>query len=120
MAKLQNMATGELGRNITQIVEDWLKAGRSALGLLILRIVSRYFATGRAPDALYNLKDLERITLKGGNLEGFLNTWYMVTNGMKKVPDIEMQEFIFFEAIQDQRELAEDIAHYNRLGGIQP
>jgi hypothetical protein len=53
-AKLQNMATGELGRNITQIVEDWLHSGRSAPGLLILRTVSRYFATGRAPDALYN------------------------------------------------------------------
>jgi hypothetical protein len=116
MAKLQNNATGELGLNITQIVEDWLKAGRSAPGLLILRTVSRYFATGRAPDALCNLKDLERVQLKGGNLEGVLNTWYMVINGMKKVPDIEMQELIFNDAIKDQRELAEDIAHYNRLG----
>ena len=32
MAKLQNMATGELGRNITQIVEDWLKAAGQPLG----------------------------------------------------------------------------------------
>ena len=88
MAKLQNMATGKLGRNITQIVEDWLNVP----GLLVLRTVSRYFATGRAPDALFNFKDLERVQLKGGSLEGFLNTWYMVTNGMKKVPDHEMQE----------------------------
>ena len=40
----------------------------------------------------------------------------MVINGMKKVPDVEMQELIFYDAIKDQRELAEDIAHYNRLG----
>ena len=118
MAKLQNMATGELCRNITQIVEDWFKASRSAPGLLILRTVTRYFATGRAPDALFNFKDLEKVQLRGGNLEGFLNTWYMVINGMKKVPDIEMLELIFFEASKDQRELAEDIAHYNRLGEV--
>ena len=97
-------------------MEDWLKSGRSTPGLVILRTVSRYFATGRASDALYNLKDLERVQLKGGNLEGFQNTWYMVINGMKKVPDIEMQELILYDAIKDQRELAEDIAHYHRLG----
>ena len=67
MARLQNMATGELGRNITQLVEDWLKAGRSAPGLLILRTVSRYFATGRAPDAFFNFKDLERVILRAEN-----------------------------------------------------
>ena len=55
-SKLQHIATGELGRNITQLVEDWLKTGRSAPGLLLLRTIIRYFATGRAPDALYNLR----------------------------------------------------------------
>ena len=50
--KLQNMATGELGRFITQIVEDWLKTKRTAPGLLLLRIILTHYATGRAPDAL--------------------------------------------------------------------
>ena len=35
---------------------------------------------------------------------------------MKILLDIEMQELIFYDAIKDQRELAEDIAHYTRLG----
>ena len=110
------MATGELGRFITQIVEDWLKPKRTAPGLLLLRIILTHYATGRAPDALYNLIDLQRVQIKNGNLEGFVNTWNMVLKGMKKVPDIDTQEFLFYEAVKACKELAEDIAHYKRLG----
>ena len=115
-AKLQHIASGELGRCITQLVEDWLKIGRSTPGLLVLRTIIRYFATGRAPDALYNLKDLEKIQIRSGNLEGFLNTWFLVLKGMRKEPDIEMMEITFFDAIKDHKALAEDIAHYKRYG----
>ena len=45
-----------------------------------------------------------------------MNTWNMVIAGMKTVPDRVTQEFLFFEAIKDHKDLREDIAHYKRLG----
>jgi hypothetical protein len=45
-----------------------------------------------------------------------MNTWNMVIKGMKTVPDLGTQEFLFYEAVKDHRELSEDIAHYKRLG----
>ena len=39
-AKLQSSATGELGRQITSLVEDWLRQGRSAPAVLLLRKIS--------------------------------------------------------------------------------
>ena len=79
-------------------------AGEIPWNLLVCCVPADY-----VPDALLNFKDLENVQLRGGNLEGCLSIWYMVIDGMKKVLDIEMLEFIFFEAIKDQRELAEDI-----------
>jgi len=115
-SKLQNMAQGELRRQITQVVEDWQKQRKSAPGLLLLRMILKHFATGRAPDALYNVIDLQCVQIRSGRLDGFMNTWNMVIARMKTVPDLGTQEFLFYEAIKDHRELSEDIAHYKRLG----
>ena len=54
-AKFQSIATGELGRNITQIVEEWLKKGRTAPALVLLRTIVNYYDTGSAPGILYNI-----------------------------------------------------------------
>ena len=84
-------------------------------GLLLLRLMVKYFATGRAADFLYNINDLQRVAIRGGNLEGFMNTWIMVLQGMREEPAEVQLEFIFYEAVQDYQSLKEDIAHYNRL-----
>jgi hypothetical protein len=34
---------------------------------------------------------------------------------MNKVPDMETQEFLFYENVKNFKEISEDIAHYNRL-----
>ena len=51
-AKFQSIATGELGRLITQIVEEWLKKGKSAPALVLLRTIVDYYHTGSAPGVL--------------------------------------------------------------------
>ena len=43
--------------------------------------------------------DLEKVQIRSGNLEGFLNSWFLVLRGMKKEPDIEMMEITFFDAV---------------------
>ena len=115
-AKFQSIATGELGRNITQIVEEWLKKGKSAPALVLLRTIVNYYDTGSAPGILYNILDLQKIEVRNHNLEGFINTWYMVLRGMKDIPDTKILEHMFFNQVKDHRDLSEDIAYYKRKG----
>ncbi len=97
----------------------WFKEGESVPGLLLFRIVLRYYATGRAAEALYNINDLQRIGVR--EFESFMNTWEMVLEGMRIRPPDEHLECIFFEAIKEHRAsgtgacIHKDIAHYNRL-----
>jgi len=114
-AVLQKVAEGNLGRNITQTAEDWIKQGKSVPGLVLLRIILQYYATGRQSDAVFNLNDLQKVQIKGGNLEGFQISWDMVLKGMRKPPEEDTLEFLYFEAVKDWRGLSEDIAHYRRL-----
>ena len=67
-AKFQSIATGELGRRITQIVEEWLQKGETIPALVLLRAIVNYYDTGSAPGALYNILDLQKITVRNGNL----------------------------------------------------
>ena len=53
--------------------------------------------------------------MKNFNLENFQNTWEMVLSGMKKLPDEEILELLYFERIEKHQGLAEVIAHYSRL-----
>ena len=114
-SQLQRIATGELGRQITQKVEDCLKQGKSAPGLVLLRMILKYYSSGRHAEAVFNLNDLQKVTIKGGNLEGFQNTWNMVLKGMRKPPDEETLEFLYYEQVKYWRGISEDIAHYDRL-----
>ena len=86
-AKFQSIAAGELGRKISQIVEIWLKKDQIIPGLVLLRTIVNYYDTGSAPGVLYNILDLQKITLKNNDLEGFMNTWYMVLRGVKDEVD---------------------------------
>ena len=74
-AALQRIAHGELGRQITQAAEDALREGRAVRGRELLRLIIKYFQTNRTADAVYNLADLQRVHMKGYNLEAFQNIW---------------------------------------------
>ena len=112
---LQKVATGELGRIITQESEMALKGGRALKGREIFFAVQRWYATGKTAERLFNLRDLQAVKVVNGNLQGFQNSWVMVLSGMKSSPDADTLEVVYYEAIQGHRGLAEDLAHYNRL-----
>ena len=112
---VQENAHGELGRNITETVEDWIRENKSVPGLLLLRMVFKYYSTGRPAEAMFNLNDLQQVKMINNNLEQYMNTLTLVLKGMKHKPDLETQEFLFFENIRKHPKLSEDIAHYRRL-----
>ena len=90
---LHKLCTGELGRQITLINEQWIKKDMFMPGLLVLRMIIRYFATDKGPDACFSVKDLEVIKVHTNNLEGLWNNWQHVLAGMKKIHDEDTQEF---------------------------
>ena len=61
-----------------------------------------------------NLNDLQRVTIKGGNLEGFQNTWDMV---MLKVPAKHTApkpqlEILYRKQIRRSYQFAKTFEHY--------
>ena len=92
-----------------------MKEDRAIGGLEILRMILRYYQTNKTADTIYNLTDLQRVRMKGSNAEGFQNTWTTVLKGMRKQPDEDVLEFLYFERVEKFHGIAEDIVHYSRL-----
>ena len=113
-AKFQSIGAGQLGIQLSQIVEAWLLEGQTPPALVLLRTIVNYYDTGSAPGVLFNILDLQKLAVHNGNLEGFINSWYMVLRGMNDKVDPKILEHLFFEAIKDHKDLSEDIAYYKR------
>ena len=60
------------------------------------------------------MNDLQKVTLRGDNIEGLHNPWVMVLSGLSKTPDLDVLEYCYFQQVKGFRPLSEDIAHYNR------
>ena len=84
-------------------------------GRELLRLIIKYYQTNRTADAVYNLTDLQKVRIVRGNIEGFQSTWTMVLSGMRKQPDEDILELLYYERVESFQGIAEDIAHYNRL-----
>ncbi len=81
---------------------------------MLLAIVFRYYAAGSSAQVLYDLNHLQKLTLKGDNLESFQNTWTMVLSELSKPLDTELLQTLYFRELLYVKPLAEDIAHYKR------
>ena len=117
---LQRSAQGERGRQITLAAEAELRDGRSIKGLVILRMIFHYYQTNKTADLVYDITDLYKVSMKGNNAEGFQNTWVSVLRGMRKPPDPDMLELLYFKCIERFNGIAEDVAHYNRSDESSP
>ena len=80
----------------------------------MLCIVFRYYAASNNCEVLFSLSDLQKVTLRGDNIEGFQHSWVMVLSGLSKVPDLDVLEYCYFQQVKGFKPLSEDIAHYNR------
>ncbi len=63
---------------------------------------------------MFSLNDLQKVTLRGDNIEGFHNSWVIVLSGLSKAPDLDALEYCYFQQVQGSRPLSEDTAYYNR------
>ena len=80
---LTEILTGELARRVAQMNEQTMLSGRTIPALVILRLISVWYYASSRGEAMYGLNELQRVELKGGNIEGFQNTWVMVLSGQK-------------------------------------
>ena len=55
-------------------------------GLLLLKMVFKYYSTGREADAMFNLNDLQQVKMINNNFEQYMNTLTLVLKGMKNKP----------------------------------
>ena len=69
---------------------------------------------------MYDITDLTKVSMKGNNAENFQNTWIQVLRGMRKPPDPEVMEVLYFKCIERFSGIAEDVAHYNRSDETSP
>ena len=69
-------------------------------GRVLLAIVFRYYAAGNSAQVLYDLNHLQKLTLRGDNLESFQNTWTMVLSELSKPPDPDLLQTLYVRQLQ--------------------
>ena len=77
---------GELGRRITQRIEEFAKDAKMLRGRQALHMIYEYMRVSELEGALYDLSDLMAVQLRAEKLEAFLNSWETTLLGMRKVP----------------------------------
>ena len=117
---LQRIAQGELGRQITLAAEAELRAGRAIKGLVILRMICKYYQTNKTSDLVYDITDLYKVSMEGNNAEGFQNTWIQVLRGMRKQPEPDVLELLYHTCVERFNGISEDVAHHNRSDESHP
>jgi hypothetical protein len=111
---LIKLGSGELSRRMHLASTEALKENRLIRGRELLFIICSYFATGAQAELMFSLNDLQKVTLKGDAIEVFQSTWVNVLSGLKKIPDEEILNYLYYEQVKKVKGLSEDAAHYDR------
>ena len=114
LSAVTDKAHGELGREITQKIEEFAKVGRMLRGRQALRMIYNYMKVSEQAGALFDISDLMNVRLQGDRLETFLHNWESTLTGMKNQPDPETKEVLFFRQLQRSDSLKAEVAHYER------
>ena len=77
-----------------------MKENRAISGLVILRLIVEYYSTSKQAEVVYHLTDYSRIQVTNDNLENYQTTWRMVLDGMRNLPENEVLEHFYYEAIK--------------------
>ena len=77
-SKFQSVATGQLGLQITQVVEEWLLRGEAVPALVLLREIVNYYDTGNAPGNFITFLTCRncRLGMETWKASSTLGTWY--------------------------------------------
>jgi hypothetical protein len=113
-AALTKISEGEIGRQVALASTTALNNNTVQRGRVLLAIVFRYYAVENSAHVLYDLSRLQKLTLRGDNLESLQNTWTMVLSELSKPLDPDLLQALYVRHLQYFKPLAEDIAHYRR------
>ena len=113
-AALTRVAHGEPGRQLTVASSVALSEGNIARGRALLAMVFKYYAAGSNAELMYDVNHLQETHLRGDSIEAFQSSWTMVLRELKRDPDPEILQFLYFRQAQFFKPLAEDVAHYKR------
>ena len=85
-------------------------------GRQILWIIYRHYKTCEEMSLVFDVTDLNKVTLVGNDLSGFLQDWAYVLAGMRpeNVPNERTLEAMFLEKVEHHGRLNNDIDHYHR------
>ena len=114
LSAITDKCHGELGRVITQKIEEAAAEGKMLRGRQALFIIYEYMRVSELAGALYDLSDLMAVRLNQDKLESFLNTWESTLTGMKQLPDPNTKEVLFLKQLRRSDSMKVEIAHYDR------
>ncbi len=114
-AALTKISHGRLGRQLTLTSNAALNSGQVARGRVLLALVFEYYSAGKNAMVMFDINHIQRITLKGDNLEPLqTNTWTMVMSELATTPDPAILQYCYFRHKQNFKPLADDSAYYKR------
>ena len=114
LSAVTDKAHGELGREITQKIEEYARKGKMLRGRQAVWLIYQYMNVSEQAGALYDISDLMGVRLYHDKLEPFLQSWQAVLTGMRSPPDPETQEVLFYKQLQTSDQMKTEIAHYER------
>ena len=79
---IQSVVKGSLQMRFDLVVDGFMKRNESTPGLYLLRLILKEFATNRNTDIIYQITDLQRVSVHNNNLEEFLNLWDLILGQM--------------------------------------
>ena len=111
---LMEILHGDLARRISVLNEATLLNGKTLPGLVILRLINENYYASTRGECMYRLLELQRVELKGNNIEEFQTTWDTVVAGQhRNVPDEVLHE-LYHKQVKNFHGIALDMQVYNR------
>ncbi len=102
------------GRQFALTGNAALSCGQAARGRVLLALVFEYYSAGKNAMVMFDINHIQRITLKGDNLESFPNTRTMLMSELATTPDPAILQYSYFRQIQNFKPLADEIAYDKR------
>ena len=113
-AALSKLASGDLGRKLSQAKEVEARRGVMLKGRQALWMVYEYYRVNAEAGALFDLSDLLNVKLRGDALETFMANWDYVLVGMAVEPTEDTLKMLFLDNLRGCPVMREEINHYDR------
>ena len=111
-AALSKLASGDLGRKLTQAKEVEARMGVMLKGRQALWMVYEYYRVNAEAGALFDLSDLLNVKLRGDALEAFMANWDYVLVGMAVEPTADTLKVLFLDNLRGCPVMREEISSW--------